>query len=147
MNPKISYREMAVQGASPLQLVIHLYEQAIEDVRRAIIAMEKGDIEARTKAINHAVKVIGHLQGTLDMARGGEVAVNLNRFYNTVRSGLLDAQFKQSVRILEQQVSQLMLVHEAWLEVQRATSPVPPSSPKSPAVDTTAVNASTEWNA
>lgn len=146
MNPKISYRETAARSASPVQLVIHLYEQAIEDVRRAIIAMEKGDIEARTKAINHALKVIGHLQGTLDMARGSEVAVNLNRFYNTIRTKLLEAQFKQSARILEEQVSQLVLVHEAWLEVERATSPAP-ASPQPPVVDAAAPASSTEWNA
>jgi flagellar secretion chaperone FliS len=137
---------MAVRGASPVQLVIRLYEQAIEDVRRAIVAMEKGEIEGRTRAINHALKVIGHLQGTLDMEHGGEVAINLSRFYNALRTALLEAQFKQSSRILEQQVSQLVLVHEAWQEVERATSPVP-SSPQPTPLDTTAPASSTEWNA
>lgn len=145
MNPKLSYREMTVQGASPVQLVIRLYEQAIEDLRRAIIAMEKGDIESRTGALNHALKVIAHLQGTVDMARGGEVAANLQRFYNAIRNKLLEAQFKQSTRILEEQISQLMLVHEAWLEVERATKPASGSS-QPPAPDT-ARTSSTEWNA
>ncbi len=146
MNPKGSYREMAVRGASPVQLVIHLYEQAIEDVRRAILAMEKGDIEQRTNSLNHALKVIGHLQGTVDMEHGGEVAVNLQRFYNTVRIRLLEAQFKQSARILEEQVSQLALVHEAWLEVERATVSASVPSPP-PSSDATSPTSSTEWNA
>ncbi len=110
-----------MRGASPVRLVICLYEQALEDLRRAVIALEKGDIEARTRGINHAVKVIGQLQGTLDMERGGEVAKNLERFYIVVRAGLVEAQLKQSARILEQQISQLVLIHEAWLEVERAT--------------------------
>jgi len=103
-------------------LVICLYEQAIEDLRRAVIAQEKGDIEGRTRAINHALTVIAHLQGSLDMERGGEVARNLARFYCLVRAGLTEAQVKQSTRILEQQISQLAIVHEAWLEVERATA-------------------------
>lgn len=108
-----------------MRLVICLYQQAIEDLRRALIALEKSDIEARTREINHAIMVIGQLQGSLDRERGGEVAGNLERFYTTVRSGLVEAQLKQSARILEQQISQLVLVYEAWLEVERATEPRP----------------------
>jgi len=131
MDPRFSYREAAVRGASPVQLVIYLYQQAIEDVRRAIAALQKHDIETRTRMINHALKVIGQLQGTIDMERGGEIAKNLHRFYNAARSGLIEAQIKQSASILEQQIQQLTAVHEAWLEVERATaSPAqPPASP------------------
>jgi len=121
MDARTLYREANVRGASPVRLVICLYEQAIEDLRRAVIALEKGDIEARTRGINHALVVIAQLQGSLDMERGGEVAKNLNKFYNTARTTLADAQLKQSARILEQQVSQLVMVYEAWLEVERAT--------------------------
>jgi flagellar protein FliS len=122
MDAKSSYREGAVRGASPVRLVICLYEQAIEDLRLAVIALERGDIEARTRGINHALMVIAQLQGSLDMERGGDVARNLSRFYSLVRAGLTEAQLKQSGRILEQQVSQLVLVHEAWLEVERVTA-------------------------
>jgi flagellar protein FliS len=121
MDARTLYREAAVRGASPVRLVICLYEQAIEDLRRAVIALEKGDIEGRTRGINHALMVIGQLQGSLDMQRGGEVARNLYWFYNIVRNSLAEAQLKQSARILEQQVSQLVLIYEAWLEVERAT--------------------------
>jgi flagellar protein FliS len=128
MDARSSYREAAVRGASPVRLVICLYEQTIEDLRRAVIAQEKGDIEARTRGINHALAVIAQLQGSLDMERGGEVAKNLARFYSLVRSGLTEAQVQQSIRILEQQISQLATVHEAWLEVERATSAPAPQS-------------------
>jgi len=129
MDAKSFYRETAVRGANPVRLVICLYEQAIEDLRRAVIALEKGDIEARTRSINHALTVLAQLQGSLDMERGGEVAKNLHHFYNTVRSGLIEAQVKQSARILEEQVSQLATVHEAWLVVERATeNPMPASA-------------------
>jgi flagellar protein FliS len=126
MDARSSYREAAVRGASPVRLVICLYEQAIEDLRRAVIALEKGDIETRTRGINHALTVIAQLQGSLDMERGGDVARNLERFYSLVRVGLIEAQTKQSARILEQQISQLATVHEAWLEVERATAGTTP---------------------
>lgn len=126
MDARTYYRESAVRGASPVRLVICLYEQAIEDLRRSVIALERGDIEARTSTINHALMVIGQLQGSLDRERGGKVARNLERFYNHVRSCLVEAQQKQSARVLEQQISQLVTVYEAWIEVDRAIAePLP----------------------
>jgi len=122
MNASLSYREAAVQGASPVRLTILLYQQAIEDVRRALAAQQQGDIEGRTQEINHALLVVGYLQATIDKEQGGQVANNLERFYEQVRSGLIEAQFRQSEALLEQQISHLMLVHEAWREVEYATS-------------------------
>lgn len=125
------YLEGAVRGASPVGLVVLLYGQAIEDLRRAAAAQANGDIQSRTQGINHAILVIGYLQATLDLERGGAVAANLERFYNQLRAGLIDAQCQQSGAALEQQISHLMQLHEAWSEVERATaaSGMQPSGP------------------
>jgi flagellar protein FliS len=127
-----------------------LYEQAIEDLRRALVALEKNDIETRTREINHALTVISQLQGTLNRERGGEVARNLEVFYNTIRTGLIEAQMQQSPKILQQQISHLTLVFEAWLEVDHITRGVPaqavepaPGAPLTPSPETPPVN----WNA
>jgi flagellar protein FliS len=121
MDPKSAYREGAACGVSGVRLVIFLYEQAIQDLRRAAIAMEQGDVELRTRQINHAVSVIGHLQGTLDRERGGKVGRNLERFYSSVRSCLIEAQVRVSQEILYQQISDLLSVREAWIKVDHAT--------------------------
>ena len=88
MDAGSAYREGAVRGASRVRLVIFLYEQAIQDLRRAALAMERGQVEIRTRHINHAVSVIGHLQSTLDRERGGEVVRYLERYYTRVRGRL-----------------------------------------------------------
>jgi len=133
VNPRLCYREAAVRGASPVGLVLLLYEQAIEDVRRALAAFGRGDIEARTREINHAILVIGHLQASLDKDQGGVVALNLERFYDQVRAALVQAQCQQSAAILEQQISHLMLVREAWCEIElKGTSQLMPASVAQP---------------
>jgi flagellar secretion chaperone FliS len=148
MDARSSYRETAVRGARPLQLVILLYEQGIEDLRRAIVALEKNDVEGRTREINHAILVIGHLQASLDRDLGGPVAANLERFYDQVRAGLVEAQFRQSAAALEQQIAHLMQVHEAWCEVERSSA-MPAigqsESAHSPAEDE--FRSFAEWNA
>lgn len=120
MNPTLSYREAAAAGANPVRLVILLYEQAMEDLRRAVSAQKKGDIEGRSREINHAIQVVGHLQATLDKEQGGKVAEILDRFYEQVRCGLVEAQCKQSVNLMEQQIAHLLEVHDAWCNVERA---------------------------
>ncbi len=126
MNARLSYREAAVPGASPVRLVILLYEQAAEDLRCALAAHQRGDIEARTREINHAILVIAHLQSSLDKDLGGMVAVNLERFYNQVRASLVDAQCQQSAALLERQIIFLMQVHEAWCQVEKANTAAEP---------------------
>jgi len=140
MNPGLSYREAAVAGASPIRLVILLYEQAIEDLRRAVAAHRNGDIAGRTRELNHALLVLGHLQATLDKDRGGQVAANLERFYRQLRASLLEAQVKQSEPLLEQQISHLLLVYEAWCDIERQLrlQAGPAKEPTQP---------SSEWNA
>ncbi len=142
-----------MRGANPVRLVICLYEQAIDDLRRALLALEKNDIETRTREINHALMVIAQLQGSLDKQRGADVASNLDVFYNQVRAGLVEAQFKQSASLLEQQISHLSLVHEAWLEVERVTQTSsaqsqPQSQPQSPTPPVSAGETPfADWNA
>jgi flagellar secretion chaperone FliS len=123
MDAKTSYREAAVRGARPLQLVILLYEQGIDDLRRALAALQRGDIETRTRQINHALVVIGHLQASLDMEQGAQVARNLQRFYHLLRESLVKAHGKQSVTILQEGIADLMSLREAWIEVERSANP------------------------
>lgn len=126
-----------------MRLVILLYEQAIKDVRRAIAAQQRGDIEERTREINHAVLVLGCLQGSLDRVQGGEVAQNLDHFYDHVRAGLLSAHCAQSPEEMERIVSQLMLVYDAWCEAEQGLASAVPA----PADITEDAVAASEWKA
>jgi flagellar secretion chaperone FliS len=123
MSVQQTYREAAVRGASPVGLVVRLYEQIIEDLRQAAIALEQNAIERRTKHIGHAILVIGHLQSPLDFAKGGKVAKDLEHFYNVLRQNLVQVQFYPSKRALTQQITDLLAVREAWIQVERAQRP------------------------
>jgi flagellar secretion chaperone FliS len=119
-NPRTAYREADVRGASPVRLVVLICEQLIEDLRQAVRALEQNDIERRTNQINHAILVIGHLQSGLDFDRGGKVAHDLDHFYNVMRQNLVQVQFSPSEAGLTQQITDLLGIREAWLEVERA---------------------------
>ena len=129
MNARNAYRENAARGATAVGQVVLLYEQVVEDLRRALRAVEENQIEERTNAINHAMTVVSHLQNSLIFEVGGDVAPNLERYYNMVRSRLLEAQFQASQEILNEQIALLLDLRDAWIEVDRATSaPAKPSA-------------------
>jgi flagellar protein FliS len=125
VDPRIAYRQADARGATSLRLVVLLYEQIIQDLRQASLAIDQNNIETRTKRINHALDVICLLQATLNLERGGQVAQNLVRFYDAVRANLCEAQFQASKEILARQITDLLTVREAWQQVERAEGAAP----------------------
>ena len=121
MNPETigqTYRQLGSQGANPLKIVVMLYDVLLDDLRRAIEALHACDIEKRTGEIQHALRVLEQLQGSLDMERGGEPANNLEHLYSAVRAKLLEAHWKSSEELLCRQIDLLRPVREAWEEAR-----------------------------
>ena len=150
-DPRAAYREAAAQTATPVQRVVLLYEQIIQDLQRVVHAMEAGNIELRCREIDHALRIVGQLQLSLDMEHGGEVAANLERFYNLLRANLIEAQIQGSRPLIEQQIAYLLSVREAWREVDRATvtegEPGPAPSRPAAAKDLTTESLGANWSA
>lgn len=122
MNSRRTYREAAVWGANPVALVVLLYEQIVEDLRKVAKAIENHDIGLRTDRIKHAILVIGHLQSSLDFAHGGKVAKDLDTFYNFLRGNLVQVQIHPTNRGVTQLITDLLALREAWVTVERAES-------------------------
>jgi flagellar secretion chaperone FliS len=127
MDARSAYRESAARSATPVALVVMLYDQLVQDLQHAREAIEQGNIEERTRQLDHAFVVVAHLQDKLDLAQGGEVARKLGRFYNMLRTNLLTAQIQVSSELLGQQIAYLISLREAWVEVEKSTTTSFPS--------------------
>ena len=128
-----TYREIGTQGAGKLELVVMLYDVLLDDLRRATEALRSHDIERRTAEIQHAMRILEQLQGSLDMTQG-EPARNLDRLYAIVRGKLLEAHWKSSEDILRAQVELLQPVRDAWQQAREieARTREPEQSPALP---------------
>ena len=134
-NNARDYLQVAVAGASPVGLVVLLYERLITDLTRALAAMEKGDTEARVAQINHAFLILGQLEGSLDSSQAPEAARTQARLYSVARAKILEAQLKSDRKLLEEQIVLFNDVRAAWEQVDPARSAraLHPASPPSKA--------------
>jgi flagellar secretion chaperone FliS len=134
-----AYQKSAAHGASAVGQVVSLYDTILRDFRRALTAIEAGNIEARVFELNHALTVIGELQGVLDFQRGGEAAVVLERFYNVTRPMIVDANVCVSGKVIVELIEMYQTMRQAWDQVEQklphsepgttGTKPVSPLPP------------------
>jgi flagellar protein FliS len=119
------YRELAIKGATPVGLILILYDMTIESLAHAMREMDAGNIEARTVELNHALAAISELQRSLNMEAGGDVAKRLSDLYDVARGKILEANIKVSKKTLEQLMNVMSSVREAWLVVEEKTAGQP----------------------
>jgi flagellar secretion chaperone FliS len=127
-----SYQEHALDGASPVDLVVALYDGIIRFLYAAITAVERGDVNGRRIAVKRALDILIHLQARLRMDIGGRPAQVLSEFYASMFALILQASQGASVTKFEEVIGCVKSVRDAWRQV--AADPTvavsPSSSPK-----------------
>jgi flagellar protein FliS len=109
-----AYRRVESESRSPLELVVMLYDGALRFVAEARDAHARKDVRARGQAISKALAIIGELQNTLDMEKGGAVAEQLDNLYIYISSRLLDVTLKHDVSACDEVQKLLTPVRDAW---------------------------------
>jgi flagellar protein FliS len=108
------YKQTAVKTANRGQIVIMLYEGAIQNVKKATIAVEKKDIKTKGMAIGKAHDIINELLNTLDFEVGGQIAKDLERLYNFMTEQLVKANLDSSKEPLQTVQKLLETLLEGW---------------------------------
>jgi flagellar secretion chaperone FliS len=114
-----AYRQSTALGASPVGQVIALYDTMLRDLHRASDSLATSQVEQRVAAVNHALLVIGELQGVLDFERGGDPARNLDTFYKVARNLILQASMKGSAETFRDVISMVMRIRAAWAQIEQ----------------------------
>lgn len=120
-----TYQTVQVTSRSPLELVVMLYDGAIRALGQARDAIGRRDLVAKRAAMNRAVDIVQHLQSTLDMEAGGEIAANLDALYSYVIERLLEANRRTDQAPVEEAVRLLSTLREAWAQIAEGPSAGP----------------------
>ena len=117
MSWQTTYRNSQVGGASPIGLVIALFDRLVADLTRAADAIRSSDIERRCREINHALVVIGQLESWIDRNKGGDAAQQLEVFYAQIRARAMQASLEQRPELLEEQIASILNVRTSWQQL------------------------------
>lgn len=129
------YQSTQVTSASPLQLVIMLYDGALKFIRQADEAMEKRDLFKQNDAIQRVQKIVAELMSCLDFEHGGEIAHNLFALYSFTYNQLVIANVEDNRDALKQAGTVLENLRVSWVELeqQQRTSIAPGGLHEQPA--------------
>ncbi len=112
-----AYLETEVLSASPVQLVSMLYRAALQSLRDALLALERGDIAERSRRLSHAEAILGELTVSLDRAEGGKLSQDLSELYDYMQRRIAQANFEQKAAPIEEVCGLLSTLLEAWTEI------------------------------
>lgn len=115
-------------SASPIGLVVILFDTALESLQRAAAAIRTCDVETRVNELNHALAVVAELHRSLNIDNGGEFAARMNRYYDSVRIRIMDANMSVSEGSVDKIASELRILRDAWslVDVRRSEKPADP---------------------
>ena len=119
-----TYRANAILTASPGQLVLMLFDAALNSLAIARKACDDAQADPRQYEVVNAnlvkaQKIIAELQGTLNLEQGGEFARTMYRLYDYYDRRLFEANLRKQTAPIAEVERLLGEVRNAWSEMLR----------------------------
>lgn len=118
INPYRQYLVNKVETASPLMLIIMLYDESIKMCEQAKVDIGKNKESVHNKLIK-AQKIITELTVSLNMEQGGEVADNLKALYVYLHMRLVEANIENDASKIDEVLRIMRDLREAWHTVNQ----------------------------
>ena len=114
------YSQVQIKTANKGKLIVMLYQGAIRFMKKAILLIEKKDMEGKGNCLIRAQDIILELLYALDqkmIENGDELALNLQRLYLYAYRRLVQANLRVDVQAIEEVVDLMANLLEAWEQV------------------------------
>jgi flagellar protein FliS len=103
--------------ASPHQLMLMLFDGAIEAMSITVGAIQNKNFELRSKQNTRSITIINGMRECLDMETGGELANNLYSLYQYMTQELFRASFKNDVDTIQNIQTMLRDIRGSWEKI------------------------------
>lgn len=107
-------------SASPVQLIVMLFDGARTALAQARYHMAAGDVARKGAAISRAIDIVeSGLRAVLDHAAGGEISSSLDTLYEYMGRRLTLANLHNDVSMIDEVDRLLADLGSAWAELAR----------------------------
>ena len=103
--------------ASPHQLILMLFDGAIESLSMTIGAIQHKNIEMRGKQSTRAITIINGMRDCLDMNSESELSDNLYSLYQYMAQELFRAAFKNDAETIQNIKTMLKDIRGSWEKI------------------------------
>ena len=112
-----NYDRTIIKTSGKLDLVIMCYEKAIQLLNRAKEHLLDQEIEKKVYKTKKVIDIINELNGALDMAKGGQIAVNLQSIYTYLIQRILSGDINKDTSAYDEAIRILSDLKEAWEQI------------------------------
>ncbi len=113
-----SYRQISTLTAPPGQIVLMLYEGALNSLERALVGFSLEDPAECYMTINNnlqrAREILQALTMALDFHRGGELAMTLGRLYDYFDRRIQESNVSKKRHGVDEVIRHLTELRDAW---------------------------------
>jgi flagellar protein FliS len=117
-NPYQNYRKVTVETASPQQLVLMLYDEAIKQLRQSIRFIDGKQIEKTNKSLNKVQDILQELLLGVN-SEAGNIAIQLQSLYDFMIYQIGVANTKKSKSHIEDVLNLLIDLRTTWNQVMK----------------------------
>ena len=103
--------------ASPHQLMLMLFDGALEAMSLTIAAIQNKNFELRSKQNTRSITIINGMRECLDMEAGGELADNLYSLYQYMTQELFRASVKNDDETIRNIQTMLKDIRGSWIKI------------------------------
>ena len=133
-NQHNQYNQVQIKTANKGKLIVMLYQGAIRFMNRALLLLEKKDMEGKGNALIRAQDIILELLYSLDqdmLNQDDELALNLRRLYLYSYRRLVHANVHMDTEAVEEVIKLMQNLLQAWEQVilndgSGGANPAPP---------------------
>lgn len=116
-NPYQRYKQQEVMTASPVELIIMLYDGCIKQLKLARIAMEEKNPENANKSLQKAEQIIVELINSLDFHY--DIARDLLNIYDFILSSIRKINASKDPSDIGKLVEMLSELRQSWSEISK----------------------------
>lgn len=116
MNNSIkSYEKNDTLGKSQVDLIIKVYDGAINSFRSASENIKSENMSEAREYLEKAKKFLTHLFTTLDMEKGGDIAIQLAELYSFIINQINVIEATKDLKMIDDNINILSNLKEGWI--------------------------------